>query len=783
MMKLIPFELAKFWRKKNFCLVMALIFFVNLFFLWFLNQSDPYTPGLSDYKRLHNDLKSITAEKQYDWLQQRYEDIENYAVVDEILTYRSRNDDFAKQLEAGLIQENPGVFEKYHEKYISGEYLKYTDSLEKEAALLGTVYGEFHKVHNYGDFLRGISERKEKMSGISIFSADTESFSAKNMGKEEADYSGMTGLLPVPNLSAPITAALELPVSDLLLYLAVIFFGGAMIYEEREKKLFLITFSTAKGRFSTISAKLGALALHCFTVTGCLYGSNFAWSFAAAGFPDITAPLQSLGPYMESTLKLSIGGFIILNVLLKGLALFSFGTLLLTAAIAFKQNFMSLFAGGLCVGVSGLLYNVIPANGWNNWFKFLNLYGAMKTDKLLGGYLNLNFFGQPVSRCTVVVMFLCIVCLLGAAGTTVLFLRGKNLSAEQRENPAAKLYGKIRAAIFLKRRSLRGDCRNPAYGGIFSHESWKILIMQRSIVILLLFTIFIGYQHVSKPYEINGAESYYKAMMMELSGELTEEKKALIEKEQARYDKAFAEIERIEGLIACGEIDEQAGNAMMEPYQRETAFYPSFQRIIGQYQWICQHKTGRFVYDTGYLLLFGFSESGAADAMADYILLALCIILAFSCTFAMEYQAGAWNLLAATACGKRKIQRGKVGITLLIGTVMTLLIFASNVAQILIHCPLNQLTASTMCISPYRNVGIDVPLWLWVGVLLLVRMLVVTALIVIVLLISEKMKNQLMTMCLSGLILVIPPLLYAMGLEFTRWWSLLPVYQFGTLVV
>ena len=781
MMKLISFETAKFWRKRNFCLVMALLFLVNLFFLWFFNQPDPYTPGLSDYKALHRDLTEIGDGERYDWLKQRYEEIENYAVVDEILLYRSRGDDFAKQMEASLTKEHPGVFEKYHEKYLSGEHLRYTDTLGKEKALLEKVYGDFQKVHGYGDFLKEIEERKNELSGISIFAADIDSFSARNMEKEEKDYRKMAAISPLPQLSSPITAALGLPVSDLLLYLAVIFFGGAMIYEEREKKLFLITYATVRGRFWTISAKLGALALHCSFVTVCLYGSNFAWSAVAAGLPDLSAPLQSLAPYMGSTLKLSIGGFLILNVLLKAMVLFAFGALLLTAAIAFKQNFMSLFAGGLCLAVSALLYSVIPANGWNNWLKFLNFYGAMKTDQMLGGYLNLNFFGIPVSRIMAVLSFLFVVCLVGTAGAAGLFVRGKNLSAAQRENPMVRLYGKIRANLSRRLRSFRRVPGIQIYGsGLFSHESWKIFIMQRGIVILLLFTAFIGYQHISRPYEINGAESYYKDMMAELSGELTDEKRTLIDREQARYDEAFAEIERIEALLASGEIDKQAAAAMMEPYHRETAFYPSFQRIITQYQWICQNQDGRFVYDTGYLLLLGFSESSAADALTDYILLTLCIILTFSCTFAMEYQAGVWNLLSATACGRRRIQKEKIRIALLTGILLAILIFGCGVVQVLIHCPMNQFTASTMCLSPYRNAGLDMPLWLWIGILLLMRILVAMALILLVLLISAKLKNQLMTMCLAGLLLVIPSLLYAMGLDFTKWWSLLPVYQFGT---
>ena len=427
MMKRIPFEAAKFWRKRNFCLIMALLLFVNLFFLWFFNQSDSYTPGLSDYKALHRDLMKITGEERHDWMKQRYEDIENYAVIDEILIYRSRGDDFAKRMEESLLKEHPGIFEEYHEKYLSGKYLKYTDTLGKEKTLLEKVYGDFQKVLGYGDFLKEIEERKSELSGISIFAADTDSFSARNMEKEEQDYGKMTALSPLPQLPSPITAALELPVTDLLLYLAVIFFGGAMIYEEREKKLFLVTYATVRGRFCTIGAKLGALALHCFFVTVCLYGSNFLWSAAAAGLPDLSAPLQSLAPYMESTLKLSIGGFLLLNILLKALVLFAFGVLLLTAAIAFKQNFMSLFAGGLCLGVSALLYSVIPANGWNNWLKFLNFYGAMKTDQMLGGYLNLNFFGIPVSRIMAVLSFLFVVCLIGVAMAVGLFIDRKSV--------------------------------------------------------------------------------------------------------------------------------------------------------------------------------------------------------------------------------------------------------------------------------------------------------------------------------------------------------------------
>ena len=139
MMKLIPFELGKFWRKKNFCMVMAALFLVNLFFLWFLSQPEETAPGLSDYKKLHQELAAKEEPARGTYLAQRYEEIEGCAVVEEILMYQAREDAFAKRLEQQAMEQHPGVFETYYQWYLSGDYLRYTSSLTKERTLLDTV--------------------------------------------------------------------------------------------------------------------------------------------------------------------------------------------------------------------------------------------------------------------------------------------------------------------------------------------------------------------------------------------------------------------------------------------------------------------------------------------------------------------------------------------------------------------------------------------------------------------------------------------------------------------
>ena len=96
--------------------------------------------------------------------------------------------------------------------------------------------------------------------------------------------------------------------------------------------------------------------------------------------------------------------------------------------------------------------------------------------------------------------------------------------------------------------------------------------------------------------------------MLQLEGELTDEKEALIISEQEKYDKAFSEIERIDNMTANGKISENAADGLKAELYAVTFFYPAFERVQHQYQRICENG-GSFIYDTGYLYLFGLKNN------------------------------------------------------------------------------------------------------------------------------------------------------------------------------
>ena len=76
-------------------------------------------------------------------------------------------------------------------------------------------------------------------------------------------------------------------------------------------------------------------------------------------------------------------------------------------------------------------------------------------------------------------------------------------------------------------------------------------------------------------------------------------------------------------MVSDGEIDESTGEQLKADWYGITFFYPSFQRVMQQYENI-QEDGGEFIYDTGYLYFFGRIND---DYLIDLLLLSLCMVI------------------------------------------------------------------------------------------------------------------------------------------------------------
>ena len=281
MLRLTVFELQKIWGRRNFLFSACLILLLNLFLLWYTGLSSGNTPEPASYRSFAADLQGLSEKEKHAFVTERKELMDGIQHVQTVLAM--------EQSEIGAMfaeqerNEHPGVFEAYFDCYQSGEYLRYTDSLEREISLTDEMYEENALVISYEDYLNTIQEQKSQLSGISIFaSQDQDSFSARNIRKSAEDHAGLTTENVRWMPSRPIASAME----------------------NLWKGLFPITRSTRLGLGPDLSARLLALLIHCFSSATALYGSNLLFFGATYGWPDLTARLQSLAPYICNFLYL-----------------------------------------------------------------------------------------------------------------------------------------------------------------------------------------------------------------------------------------------------------------------------------------------------------------------------------------------------------------------------------------------------------------------------------------------------------------------------------------------
>lgn len=758
MCRLIYYELAKIWHKRSFVLSVCVLLILNLFLLWYVNCSNGETVPLSAYKSFQNEIAEMSETEKEDHISNLKETLDGVCLVQDVLDMQKMQGESGKTLAEQEMTANPGIFEKYYKTYQEGSYLHFTDSIWQEKSFIDELYDEQQKVAGYEEYLQSVQGNKVNLSGISIFSNQKEhSFSTRNIEKSAEDYAALSDQNMRWMPSKALSVSMESIWTDLFLILSVFLFAGNLIFEEKEKKLFYLTRSTKRGQFQSICAKLAALLVHCVAVAVLLYGCNLIFSEVTIGFGNVTASIQSIATYMESNLNISILGYIAGSVLTKSAVLFGTGAILTVLCIFADQMFFPYLAGMLLYGGSYLLYLLIPAVGKGSLFKYVNLIGLMKTENLYGSYLNFDIGGYPISRLLVSWGVIIMLATLGIAASILLFLYGTNFELSKRQSKHQRQFY--------------------PHASLLCYESYKILIMNRALVILLLFGLVIGGRILNQKYNPSVQEQYYQDLMMQLEGELTEQKEALILSEQERYTQAFSEIEKIDGMVSDGEIDENTGEQLKADWYGITFFYPSFQRVMQQYENI-QENGGEFIYDTGYLYFFGRMND---DYLIDLLLLSLCIAIAFGNVMAMEFKNGSWYLLNATKQGKKKIIVRKMVVCMMTSMMISLIPMICRFVSISSVYPLNELAAVITNVSCYQEFQLTIPIWFFILLLLLSQMASMIAVVIVVLLISYWRKNYIQTVFFAILIFVVPLVLKLLGFTFAGWGSVYPLYSWTAL--
>ena len=739
MASLAIFELSKLWRSRAFLMTVAALLAVNILALWYSH------PGISSYRRLREDISGLEGEEKYEYIASLKETIDGVSFVEDILLMRRT--EIGAKLAQDELASRPGVFQEYYPLYASGEYLRYTGTLAEETAFVEKLYGEARRVAGYGEYLRDIETKSGLLGGISIFSGG--GFTARNIEKSAADHAPLTdrGVSYVPY--EPVALAAGSVWTDIFLILLTSLSAGLLTTQERQMGLWAVSRATYRGGVPSALGKLAALFINALALEAMFFASNVIFSGVAAGWWDLGLRVQSVSVYMESALDISLLEFYLLSALAKGLALFAASALLMALCCAFRDVTAPYFAAGAAWCTSWALWRFLPAASKLSAVKYLNVFALLRTETIFGAYLNFNIAGTPVSRTDLSLELL--LCLL-AAGSIV----------------PVPLYCRA-GALNVTRRRWAGHFR--PHDSLLRHESYKLLIANRGLAVLILFACLIGARGLSVSYAPSPGEMYYRDIMMRLQAPLTEEGEALINTERARFEDAFEELRRIEAAQAAGELQPQDAAAMSAPWQAVTAFYPEFQRVLGQYERV-RASGGEFLYDTGWLYLLGVYGAGE---MPGYMLVTLGLVLALSNAGTVELSNGVWGIVRAALAGRRKVLGRKCAVCAAAGAILGALPMVFRFFSVTRSFPVGSPLAGAGALS--ASLPSALPVAALAAGKLALDMSCGAALGLAVLGVSFWRGSHAGAIIFAAAILAGPCVLYSLGLQSAAKFSLYPVFS------
>ena len=738
-MKLFIYELKKVLNKKIFLVVLFLCLAINGFLFYSsqnteennlrLTYSDEYAKMLDNYSSMPCD----EAQKQID---------------NELLAYEifSRFESLAQTDNEELIENYTYELEEY-KKNNPTAYQKAVEMSEKGGEelwknnFLYDISQQIEYINSYPDFIDQMYDRAKAQSSSSIFS-DENSFSYKNLYKTANDYSELKNTeLSLVNSDAFI-ATIKYSLTDIFVIAIVLLICVYLFQYEREKGLYSLVRCTKFGRAKTIISKLVLLFALAAVVSVLFVFCNFTINTFLYGGTDLSVNIQSISEFRNCTLKVTAGQFLLLFVLAKVIGIFVISSFFALVFIVFSSSAMMYLTGLGTVGTEYLFYTLIGQNSFLNLLKYINIFYILDGGEFFGSYLNLNIFSNAVTSVPIVFAVFGTVFLLCTMFSCTLFCK---CNQQKTAGIFSRLFEKFKSKFY----TLNGST------SIFKGEFYKFTVQNKMAVmigLLVLFAIISSFGTVRYPYsEISDAD--YKAYMEYLEGDITVEKENYMLEQQNYFDDLR---QRLDEIAENSELSENAKQAMSKSIENIlNSKGIAFERVIEQYNRLLElDKKGidaKFIDEN----IYKSFVSSKTREWNDFALLCLVLVIAIPYAFSPEYKNGMINLIRPTKNGKTKLFHRKITVQFTYLLIAFISLYMPYFVRFINTYGVNSLNTPLVCmfenvqITPFSVINAVV-------VNLICYFLLATAITFIITAVSIFTRNNMFTMVISTVLVIIP---------------------------
>jgi hypothetical protein len=371
------------------------------------------------------------------------------------------------------------------QNYLNSQLQSLSDNhIFGKTSLYKLFLSRLEEINNYKKYIDSINNNAD-ITGNSVLVEGTDSFIYRNIQKTKNDYNKLKRVIPIYTERNGVNLATTNIAVDLLFLFLM--FVIVMLLITVEKPMLPLYKSTIGGRRKLIASKISLSIIICFVLHTAMTAMLYTISFSLFPIKDFSVPIQSV--FINSSLKISILQYLILAYIMRFFVYNLFISIFVYLSVKTSQAFDALGIFGVIMGISALLFVSISTYSFLNILKYINFFYILQPSQLLYTYINLNFFGFPITYLYIISAVILITFFILMGISIYIFEYAKVIS-----KPVFKFSINI---IHLTTVNL------------FLHELWRLIVANK-VLIIMIFGLVMQLSHINSYHlYITKEETYY----------------------------------------------------------------------------------------------------------------------------------------------------------------------------------------------------------------------------------------------------------------------------------
>lgn len=754
-MGLLSYEIRKLFYQRTLLCILVFLLALNGFSFWNTQQKEraELIAVLPTYKQVLSECQEKDIASALQDLQQYQEDLNRQGSIRQ---WEQMGDE---DMLNDLRETRPDLFDNWKPKY-SGD-------IGVDSIAVSQVISQLSYLQNYEANVTKIQEQSRQLLNSHLF-GNVDGFSHRNILKTAEDFRRLYQLPLKLDMDLGVVQAVRSGLTDVILMAGILLLALGLIVKEKNSGVLQLVRPTRYGRGRTLLAKLGLLTLGTTVYTILLCGINFAIAGGTFGFGDLNRYVQSINSFSNMEIVLKVWEYFALYLLSKVVVAIAVAAVIFAVLCAARNTITAYVILAVWLGGSYLLYTFVPANAYFNLPKYLNVFMFLNTGTVIKNYLNLNIFSFPVSL-RILALILTILALGAAIAAAYFFycrrgiLSGKGFLVRVWERICGR-FGRKRYSIHL-----------------FFHESYKLWIGQKGILAVVLLAAVLLYSSGGYNPSISDPDEamYYQTVSLH-SGPITEEPKRYVEQVLGEEKQVQQELDQAAEALAAEKITQEDYDAIVarkEGLESSKAYFQSYLKRYNELSEI-MNRTGiepEFIVDRSYVILFATVTDFVTDRYFGYansfLLLFSAVTLGCAGMFCYENKRGSKKVLISTVNGRKRLIRNKLYVCLsysVLCLIVSNAIYLYNIVDSF-HVKLRDIPLQS--IRGFENLPWRLSTYQALALQFGFQLLALLAVVMIVLVISEKSENFLTSLFISVVLMIVPLVLYSFGLESAQYIS------------